>query len=460
VFRSWGFRLQTALVLCLFLGSLSLVFAGAFRSLTLPQRESEERDRLREASRRMAEAAEWELDGLPVTGNPRRDVEELNERLRAITRRILADFTSVEGGFFLGGGVNRFVGYGFPRDQKPPPPPKKQLGDEPPPKEAEFILLQSRNSLSLAPGQFQFDVRTVGPSRVAILTEPVGTARPAPLATWTMVRVVNPETLEGDLRRSRVSTWLALAGILVAAVLALNLGRTLKHQRLEQERLREDLRRSEHLAALGKLLAGVAHEVRNPLAGIRSTVQLWERLPDTARTQGSLHAVVKAVDRLNDIVTRLLYFSRADRAQRQPVSVNEVLREALKLLEAQAAAQGVELELDLESELPNIVGSAGALREVFLNLATNALQAMPQGGRLQCSTRSAREKHTVEIRFSDTGSGVPPDARAHLFEPFFTTRPDGTGLGLALCREIVTQHGGQIELVGDGLGATFRVVLA
>jgi signal transduction histidine kinase len=217
--------------------------------------------------------------------------------------------------------------------------------------------------------------------------------------------------------------------------------------------------RTEHLAVLGKLLAGVAHEVRNPLAGIRSTVQLWERLPDTTRTPDSIQAVVQAVDRLNEIVTRLLHFARVDNAERHPVSVNAVLTEALNLLEAQASNQLVAIERDFDASLPNVSGSASALRQVFLNLSTNALQAMPRGGRLQCQTRFESQQRTVEIRFTDTGLGIPPAIQKRLFEPFFTTRPEGTGLGLAVCREFVLQHGGQMEFEAGGPGATFRVVL-
>ncbi len=202
----------------------------------------------------------------------------------------------------------------------------------------------------------------------------------------------------------------------------------------------------------------MAHEVRNPLAGIRSTVQLWERLPDTARTQGSIQAIVQAVDRLNDIVSRLLYFSRSDRAERQPIQVND-LSETLGLLEAQASSQAVSLELERERDLPEVLASASALQQVFLNLATNALPAMPHGGRLHCLTGSLPEGHRIEIRFADTGPGISLEDRKHLFEPFFTTRPEGTGLGLALCREIVLQHGGQIELADGRPGTTFRVTL-
>jgi signal transduction histidine kinase len=250
-----------------------------------------------------------------------------------------------------------------------------------------------------------------------------------------------------------------LSNLLIAA-LAVALVSLVFYLLRRYEALRERAaRRTEHLAVLGKLLAGVAHEIRNPLAGIRSTVQLWERLPDTARTPASLQAVVQGVDRLNEIVSRLLSFARAENAERQPVSVNAVVTETLNLVEAQAANQSVTIERDLGPGLPGVSGSAGALRQVFLNLATNALQAMPRGGRLHCRTRQDPHKRAVEVRFSDTGPGIAPDVRQRLFEPFFTTRPDGTGLGLALCREYVLQHGGRIDLEDGGLGATFRVVL-
>jgi two-component system sensor histidine kinase HydH len=468
--QTWSIRLQTALVIALFLGSSATGLFSIVQTWFLPQREFE--DRLREASQRMANAAVPEHGRLQAEG---RQFEVLNERLRAISNRVLADFPGVEGGFYLDDEFDRFVGYGFPTDQPglPPPlpkakdPPKEEgprplrpgRGDDPPPKERPFILVQAQNSSSLDPGDFNFDVRTVGPSRVAILTEPVGTDRPARLMTWTMSRLASPKSQESQLLRYQISTGLALGGIALAVALTLSLGRKLKHQRLEQERLRDELRRSEHLAALGKLLAGVAHEVRNPLAGIRSTVQLWERLPDTARSPGSIHAVVQAVDRLNEIVSRLLYFAQVDHAERQTVSVISALKETLNLLEAEATNQAVTIQCDLDPNSPNVFGSASALRQVFLNLATNALQAMPDGGWLHCSTRYDRGSRTVEIRFRDTGQGISAEGRKHLFEPFFTTRPGRTGLGLALCREIVLQHGGQIELEADGPGTTFRVVL-
>jgi two-component system sensor histidine kinase HydH len=452
---AWSIRLQTALVIALFLGSLATVLVSSVQTLRLPRREFEVRDRLREANQRMVSAAEPQLGRLQDAGD--RGTDDINERLRSISNLVLADFPGVEGGFYLDAKFDRFAGYAFPTGQTGPSSPPR--GDEPPPKEGSFILMQLKQSISAGSDDFQFDVRTVGPSRVAIGTGAVGAERPARLAAWTMFRLVSPETLESQLRRYQVSTGLALGGIALAVALTINLGRNLKRQRLREDGLRDDLRRAEHLAALGKLLAGVAHELRNPLAGIRSTAQLWERLPDTARSPDSLRALIEGVDRLNEIVGRLLYFSRLDNTERQPVSITSVLTETLDLLEAQASAQSVNIERDFDPGLPRVSGSASALRQVFLNLATNALQAMPQGGRLHCRTHYDRQADSVVIRFIDTGPGVPPNVRQHLFEPFFTTRADGTGLGLAICREIVLQHDGQIESEAGGPGGAFRVVL-
>ncbi len=220
------------------------------------------------------------------------------------------------------------------------------------------------------------------------------------------------------------------------------------------------MRRSEHLAALGKLLAGVAHEVRNPLAAIRSTAQLYQRLPEHAHNPASLDAIVQGVDRLNALVSRLLYFVRSGYEERRPVDLNAIVQETLTLLHAQAETQQVVLRTELAADLPPVLGSAQALQQVVQNLTTNAMQAMPGGGALHCRTRRLDGPPRVELEIADTGPGIAPADQAHLFEPFWTTRPEGTGLGLALCREIVQQHGGQIELVRQpGWGALFRVSL-
>ena len=452
MFRVSGVRWQVALVVALFLGSLGVLLVNVLATLNLPQQELQARSDLEEAGRRMAEAAA--PIEVPMT-EPVPDLKALNKRLRAITREVLQDYPGIEGGFYLDSSGGLFAGYAYPTN--PHAHPETPLRNEPPPLEAPLIQKQLESCLDK--GTSVLRSKDVETSRVVLFTRPVGKDWPDRRAVWLMYRLTGPEQLQRQLHWHELSIGLALGGIALSLVLTANLGRTLRRQRIEQERLRDELRRAEHLAALGKLLAGVAHEVRNPLAGIRSTVQLWNRLPDESRTPESMAAVVSAVDRLNAIVTSLLFFARADSAERLPVDVNRILGEGLDLIAAQAAGQGVTLERDFSPSLAEVPGSANALRQVALNLLTNALQAMPGGGRLRCGTRRL-PGGAVEIRISDTGPGITEEARKHLFEPFFTTRPEGTGLGLAICREIVQAHGGKIDLKQTGPeGTTFCIEL-
>lgn len=450
---NWSIRVQAGLAIALFLGSLGTLLYNAYTAAALPQQELQVRASLQEASHLLANSASSVLRSFSRPSSEQ--LEELHRALTAITNHALTNFAGVEGGFYLSD-LDRFTGYGFPTAD--PQHPSELYRTDPPPLEAPFIRLQAQQSLSEQTPLFT--VRDVGPSRVMVVTEAIGPSRPARAATWAMVRLTGPEQLESQLHRYEVSVGLALAGLALSLALTFTLTRSLAGQRAAQAKLVEELRRSEQLAALGKLLAGVAHEIRNPLAGIRSTIQLWQRMPDQAQVSGSIDAVVHATERLNEILTRLLHFARTEHAERRPLQVNELVAETFKLLEAQAATLGVSLDSDLEQGLPLVLASPAALRQVLLNLVTNALEAMPAGGRLRCRTRHQRQAQAVEITVTDTGPGVSPEDQEHLFEPFFTTRAEGTGLGLALCHEIVLQHGGVIELVTQSdPGATFRIVL-
>lgn len=448
--------LQIALIVSLFLGSIIMLAYGALTVRTTPEIEHSMYERLRQASSRMAAAAATIADrSRPSKIN---DGDSEGRSLSEITDRVLRNLEGVEGGFYLNGQGDRFSGYAFPTAR--PQRPRHKQRDEPPPQEQPYIRILARESLSLAAGQGSMTVRNVGPSRVMILTEPVGARRPAAAATWLMYRLVDPRLLDRQAQQYRASSGLALGGLLLALLLMAGLARNLKRQQQEQARLQDELRRSERLAALGKLLAGVAHEVRNPLAAIRSTVQLWQRMPESSQTPESLDAVIRAVDRLNETVSQLLHFSRSDATAREAVNINGLLRETLELFAAQAGSQRVEVQTDLSDEIGIVYASADALRQVFVNLATNALQAMPGGGTLEVATHPNPARDAVVVEFVDSGSGIPTEVAPHLFEPFFTTRPEGTGLGLALCREIVQQHQGAIQYVESaGSGARFRMEL-
>ncbi len=448
----FNLRWQIALVVVLFAASLAVLLSSALVAIQLPAREQELRLQLIEASRQMAEEAAPLLEAAPPPLHWHRQLTD-------ITTRALETRQGVEGGFYLAGNADRFYGHAFPTN--PHQQPRTPLSDDPPPNEKPPIHDLCVKSLDLKEGAtLGVQVSEIGPSRVMFFTEPVGHKRPAVMATWVMARLTSPEHTAAELTRFQVSTALAMAGILAALVLTANLGRNLRRERQQREQLREELRRAEHLAVLGKLLAGVAHEVRNPLAAIRSTAQLYQRLPQSSREPSMLDPILQSVDRLNALVSRLLFFVRSGHEQRRPVDVNAIVQETLALLRAQADSQKVIVQTELAPDLPPLLGSAPALQQVVLNLAANALQAMPNGGTLLCCTRPLLGPPRIELCIADTGPGIAVEELPHLFEPFYTTRPEGTGLGLALCREIVQQHGGDIGLDHQqGWGAVFRVTL-
>lgn len=446
-----------AAIWLLFFSSVGTLLFNSFMAFLLPSQEQAARERLRVVCQHLVSLAEPEVDRIPA-GVPTVP-GEFSERLKNLSASVLRAAPGVEGGFYINHNLDEFAGYAFPTDPNRDDVRNPRQGD-PPPREELFIRLQARQSAAQDEPEVLLQSRHVGPNRVVVATAPVGPVRPAPMVVWLMYRMTGPEQQRAKVLRYQVSTFLALGGITLALVLTLNLRQTLRQERESRERLRDELRRSEHLASLGLLLAQVAHEVRNPLAGIRSTVQLWQRLPAETRTPESLAAVIAAVDRLDTLLSQLLYFSRAENTGRERVDLNALVRETTELLQAQAASQNVQIDVESDPRSPAVHGSAPALRQVVLNLANNALQAMPGSGRLTFRTRLRESERLVELQVADTGRGIDAAIRARLFEPFFTTRPQGTGLGLALCREIVIQHHGQIAMLdAQPQGTICRILL-
>ncbi len=251
---------------------------------------------------------------------------------------------------------------------------------------------------------------------------------------------------------------------------------------IENSKLYQQMKERDRLAALGEMAAGLAHEIRNPLAAIQGAIQLLLP-PGSARTPGAkdskdgndgpsefLGIIADEVKRLNGVVTQFLDYSRPVRPSLAPGDVNEILRKTLTLLKADIP-ENVTATFDLTEGLPRVSCDPEQLRQVFLNLAINAVQVMPKGGELHIATRLARDEvalwrdapqrsDLVEVRFRDSGPGIPEEARDHIFVPFYTTKEKGTGLGLAICQRIVKTHGGNIAAHSlPGQGAEFVIAL-
>jgi two-component system NtrC family sensor kinase len=230
-----------------------------------------------------------------------------------------------------------------------------------------------------------------------------------------------------------------------------------------EREMRVRLMESDRLAAVGELVAGVAHEVNNPLSSISAFAQLLLRESGLTPAQRDSIEVIRAETvRASQVVKDLLAFARRSEPQREPLDLNGVLQRTLRLRAYQLSSNRIGVETDFAAELPAVIGDARQLQQVCLNLVTNAIQAMATlgGGTLFVTTRADGQHVTMEMR--DTGPGIPDPVKAHIFEPFFTTKEEGegTGLGLSVSYGIVTAHGGVIDVpTTSSAGTVFRVVL-
>ena len=228
----------------------------------------------------------------------------------------------------------------------------------------------------------------------------------------------------------------------------------------EIQRLKQDLARSQRLASLGSLAAGVAHEIRNPLSSIKGFATYFrERYRDNPDDRQTAETMISEVDRLNRVITQLLEFARPMTMKRTPTSIQAVIRHALKMVERQAREKGVVIETDLPAAIPEILLDADRMSQVFLNLVLNAIAATDGGGRIRVSL-ARNDDRTIRVIITDTGAGIRQEDLPRVFDPYFTTKPSGTGLGLPIVQKIVEAHGGAIRLESEaGKGTTATLLL-
>lgn len=236
---------------------------------------------------------------------------------------------------------------------------------------------------------------------------------------------------------------------------------------MRREAAHREMQYTSKLASIGRLAAGVAHEINNPMAIIGEKAglmrDLLEKDPEFLNREKFLSltsSILQAVDRVRNITHRLLGFARRMDVQFETLSLNEVIHEVLTFLEKEAFHRAIELQLDLAQDLPQIYSDKGQLQQVFLNILNNAFEAVPDGGRV--TVRTWREgPDWVAAAVEDNGKGMSEEVMRHIFEPFFTTKKGyGTGLGLSITYGIVTRLGGRIQVKSkEGEGTTFTVVL-
>jgi len=223
----------------------------------------------------------------------------------------------------------------------------------------------------------------------------------------------------------------------------------------------DQLIQSEKMASLGKMAAGVAHEINNPLTSILINTHLMlEKIGKNPAFQESLALIADETQRCTNIVKGLLEYSRQNPPQKAYSNVNQIINRTLALLENQASFQNIRIVKNLDGHLPQIKLDKDKVKQVFWNLMINASEAMPNGGSLTIISQLSADEKFIEIVFIDTGVGIPKEAMNKLFDPFYTTKTSGTGLGLAVSYGIINQHQGKIEVKSEvGQGSVFVVSL-
>ncbi|ABO50518.1 integral membrane sensor signal transduction histidine kinase [Desulforamulus reducens MI-1] len=227
----------------------------------------------------------------------------------------------------------------------------------------------------------------------------------------------------------------------------------------EKKRLQEELMRSERLVALGRLVTGVAHELRNPLGIVRATVQVMDgEYKNLEGIKDYTKVICEQIDRGNKVIQELLDFGRPSKPIVSPIDLNGLLESVLTFTYPILRQNNIQLVREFTKDLPKANIDSDRIKQVFVNLILNAIQAMPGGGNLTINTFA--EKDTIQVQFTDSGKGISPKDLPRIFDPFYTTKDDGAGLGLAISHQIIRMHGGAIWVSSTSpTGTTFNVCL-
>jgi len=402
--------------------------------------------------------------------------KSLNMSLQDLSTDALATFPRVEGGFYLLQ-KDKLLGYGFPSHGGPTP--KKDI----PPVERQTILQLSRSATSLGLPQ-----ELVLRMKLDVL---VLRADPLPLwgAVWTMKRIPQTEDTQPKILSVLVVVGILGVGIwsfaiaiqlqwgvqkLQQSIKAMEadakpipplpaemglLGTAINAMQSRRQELEHRLHRVERLASLGQLVAGVAHEVRNPLSSMRLNLQYTDRqLLSLGITTLPITSLLEQVDRLEDLVQRLLYFDQ-NQEQETPVltGLEEIITESISLLSLQAQDVQVTLIYAPDIQTPQIPLRRRELGQVLVNLILNAIQASPEFGKVTVGVKQVPNFLVAWVE--DQGQGLLLSEQARIFEPFYTTKSEGTGLGLAISHEIMTRNGGHIDVQSRSGCTRFSVYL-
>jgi len=232
----------------------------------------------------------------------------------------------------------------------------------------------------------------------------------------------------------------------------------------EVRRLEEKIRQADKMASIGSMVSQLAHEIKNPLSSIRTFTELLpEKFQDEEFRERFFSLVSQEIKRIDSLITRMLNLGRVDTARHETVSIQEVIKDVLSSFNLQLKERNTIIKLTHHGAPALIRADPQSLKEAFSNILINSIQAMPQGGNIDISTRRKKDRRTgkalLEISITDEGGGIPKNYLNRIFDPFFTTKQQGSGLGLYICYQIIKTHQGEIRVRSNDSGANFTILL-
>jgi signal transduction histidine kinase len=504
IMKSFGITKRSIVVGILF---LSVIGIGIFVALDVLDRWTQDivqtNTRLtKESVHKISTASQSLIDSLwrnnffSTSLLSRSESMKIDSLFSAITAEQVVSIKGMEGGFYLRT-VDEMVGYSWPTS----PPPKPAYGPAP----RSFPTIKAQILESIAERAPLVEFHSYDFAIYPLSTEPIWVNDSIIGAVWARIHV------EKELPKNQLAKILNIAAIIAIGALgavlillwirklhidAIRVGLeeirrdqshrlpessgvygiinrsinrmvdALMDEQQKREHLERELHQQDKMATLGKLIAGVAHEVKTPLAVIKTRVQMWQRDRkllahtdqfDAVIQPDSMQLVVEEIDRLSRLVKRLLLFSKPASQKVQHTNIALLLEQVCTLIADEAKERSIHVAVAHAAPLPPIAVDAQSLEQVFLNICMNALEAMRESGTLRIG--STFQSGVIELTFDDDGKGIDPSIRRNIFDPFFTTKDHGVGLGLSIAYEIIKSHGGSIEFTAPPGGPGTRCIV-
>ena len=421
--------------------------------------------------------------------------EELDKKFKDISSGIFSTIDGMEGGVYLIK-YDEFLGYSYPTS----PPPIPAYG--PPPRSYEIIktqILKAINQKKQIINLHQFD-----PAVFPLATEPLIINNNVVGAVWARIHIERELPVLKLKQVLNIAAAIAILGLFIAVVVSFRLRKRIDNiksglEELQQNpsykfkdlpgvfgfigvsinkmvgaltkehdhsrQLEKELHQQDKMAVLGKLIAGVAHEVKTPLAIIKTRIQIWQQAlknPSENKeiiSEESMKLVVNEVDRLSKLVKKLLIFSKPISSKLQKIDLNSLLSRTVDFIKAENNHDRINFSISFKKDLPMIMGDVNGMEQVFLNLLMNSIESISDEGKICLITNYLEEKNMAEITIADNGKGIGEEIKTQIFDPFYTTKESGTGLGLSIAQEIVNAHKGRIEFTNENSWTVCKILI-